>query len=543
MRALIITASMVVTQFVTSASPVNPEVVQFEDYAPCGKTSLFAVLQLLGSDASWEHLSMLLDPFETNKTHSLADLSSAARELGFYSLGIKLSKQQLRDLPLPCIVHVRDFLGEPSHFIVLLVVQGDGIIKLDAPRPPEFQSWAEFDSSWTGNALVIAKSRFVIDSLALRTSYYYLWILLAGLLLLVFLYSSNWKMAIMKAFAICVSSVRFGSSNSVLAFALKAGAAVVVIGGVAFAVLFVQEDVHAQINLDRSVRDLGELSLGPHSEQIKITNTGRGALEILGTTSDCSCASILAPGTLQSEQSGVLDIRLDVSAGPHLVVLTIESNDPFGPKRVALKYVGSSDIRTVPPRVYAWARNDEPFEKIVKVLYPSGQSLAKPEFAGFECSLPSVRIESIGKADAVNGDENSFNEFSLRVSVMPSDIPQLLETNSRVFFRQGDVGRELSLPISINFVGPMMCNPSSLLFASPAPNDIIGRTRIIDLKTRKCSGNAIRSVLSKNEQGQKLELRVVSAPPLDFAAHTIQFKLNGNTCKVKVITFVKTRTN
>lgn len=85
----------------------------------CGVAALWMVCRRLGLDCSPAQLEELC--FPTKEGVSLKGIGDAARALGLENRGGKVAVEQLRELPLPCILHWRG-----NHFVVLYGVSRDG---------------------------------------------------------------------------------------------------------------------------------------------------------------------------------------------------------------------------------------------------------------------------------------------------------------------------------------------------------------------------------------------------------------------------------
>lgn len=83
------------------------------DSSDCGATSLLMIAHYYGSDIS---AAWLRDKCFTNKRGvSLLGISDAAEQLGFRTVGVMVTPEQLcKEVPLPCILHWRQ-----NHFVVL----------------------------------------------------------------------------------------------------------------------------------------------------------------------------------------------------------------------------------------------------------------------------------------------------------------------------------------------------------------------------------------------------------------------------------------
>ena len=85
----------------------------------CGMTCLRMVCKHYGAEYSSEYLSRLC--FATNEGVSLLGMSDAAERLGLHTMCGRLGLEQLRNMPLPCILH-----WNQNHFVVLYRISKNG---------------------------------------------------------------------------------------------------------------------------------------------------------------------------------------------------------------------------------------------------------------------------------------------------------------------------------------------------------------------------------------------------------------------------------
>ena len=89
------------------------------DSMECGVTCLRMVCKHYGVELSTERLSQLC--FATNEGVSLLGMSEAAERLGLHTVCGRLGPEQLRTVPLPCILH-----WNQNHFVVLYRISRNG---------------------------------------------------------------------------------------------------------------------------------------------------------------------------------------------------------------------------------------------------------------------------------------------------------------------------------------------------------------------------------------------------------------------------------
>ncbi|HHG83731.1 MAG TPA: peptidase domain-containing ABC transporter, partial [Bacteroidetes bacterium] len=114
---------------------------QQPDQMDCGPTCLRMVAKHYGKKVS---LSRLRDLSETNREGSnLTNIEAAATSIGFNTLGVKFSLNQLEEAPLPCIVH-----WQQSHFVVVYKIKKGKVFVADPGHGLVTYSKEEFLSNW-----------------------------------------------------------------------------------------------------------------------------------------------------------------------------------------------------------------------------------------------------------------------------------------------------------------------------------------------------------------------------------------------------------
>lgn len=125
-----------------------PYVPQME-MVECGAAALAMVL------GYWGHHAPLPQVREACKVSrdgaNAANILQAARSFGLESEAVKVEVEDLRNLPLPAILH-----WEFNHFVVLERIAAKGVRIVDPSKGRCFVSMAEFGTSFTGVALVFA---------------------------------------------------------------------------------------------------------------------------------------------------------------------------------------------------------------------------------------------------------------------------------------------------------------------------------------------------------------------------------------------------
>ena len=120
----------------------------------CGPKSLFAVLQLLNIEATYDEILSLCS---VNPQHgvSLLSIFNAAKAKGLIPTGLRMNLQQLKKSTFPSIAHFRH-----GHFLVVLGVDRGGI-KITDPSGFYDSPMAieEFEKLWDGYILTLQKQK------------------------------------------------------------------------------------------------------------------------------------------------------------------------------------------------------------------------------------------------------------------------------------------------------------------------------------------------------------------------------------------------
>ncbi|WP_459210974.1 peptidase domain-containing ABC transporter [Aquimarina rhabdastrellae] len=115
----------------------------------CGPTCIKIIAKHYGKILNTQKLRTLSET--TREGSSLLGLSDAVEEIGFRSLGVKLSLKQLSEVPLPCILH-----WNKVHYVVLYKIKkkrnGEYIIYISDPAHGLITyTKEEFIQAWIGN--------------------------------------------------------------------------------------------------------------------------------------------------------------------------------------------------------------------------------------------------------------------------------------------------------------------------------------------------------------------------------------------------------
>src|SRR5699024_5693932 len=111
----------------------------------CGPTCLRMIAKHYGRAISLEKLKRLSET--TRSGSSLKNIADAAENIGFRSLGVKVSFTKLKeDAPLPCIVH-----WHQNHFVVVYKIKKEIVYVADPANGLLQFTQQEFIDQWIGN--------------------------------------------------------------------------------------------------------------------------------------------------------------------------------------------------------------------------------------------------------------------------------------------------------------------------------------------------------------------------------------------------------
>ena len=109
----------------------------------CGPTCIKIIAKYYGKTIGIQHLR---DRSETTRAGSnLMGLSEAVENLGFRSVGLRLSFQKLKDAPLPCIIH-----WNKEHYVVLYKIKKNKVCLSDPAQGLITYSFKKFIENWIG---------------------------------------------------------------------------------------------------------------------------------------------------------------------------------------------------------------------------------------------------------------------------------------------------------------------------------------------------------------------------------------------------------
>lgn len=114
------------------------------DAKDCGPTCLKIIAKHYGKTLNIQQLRSLSET--TREGSNLLNLSEAAEQIGFRTLGVKLSFEKVNEAPLPCILH-----WNANHYVVLYKIKRDKIFISDPAFGLLEYNSEEFIKNWIGN--------------------------------------------------------------------------------------------------------------------------------------------------------------------------------------------------------------------------------------------------------------------------------------------------------------------------------------------------------------------------------------------------------
>jgi ABC-type bacteriocin/lantibiotic exporter with double-glycine peptidase domain len=132
-----------------AGDPVGPDDPNLPAGLSCGPAALMVVADAHDAERASRLAAILQrDGLATSPVSSLYDLAASARRAGFDPVGLKVTARQLRELPLPAVVHVK-----PEHFLALMDVAGDRVVVGDQGALTRTIPRRDFDARFSGYVL------------------------------------------------------------------------------------------------------------------------------------------------------------------------------------------------------------------------------------------------------------------------------------------------------------------------------------------------------------------------------------------------------
>jgi hypothetical protein len=453
---------------------------------------------------------------------------------------------------MPAIIEIRQpgASQSPSHFVVLLRVEESGVWVLDAPYSPFFVPDERLLAVWTGRIMIFPEGEEYAEQLRklaterVAADWSYRLVLLALLTGL----AALWHRKVITWGGSVVHLLPWRAAVSVIALAG------LVIG---MYCLWGQASQPPQCLFDQTMYYLGELPPGIVSHRIALRNPSRKPLLISGTRSSCTCATVIVPDTVGPGETAFLEVELSITPGPRGARLTVQSNDPEGPKSVMLAWHGKTGPELLPARidVYQW-RADRPCVRQLRLLYPSGPTAVRPRFVRCETDSPHVSVDpgedrSSPAGLAVAGAPARITgEQELVVTIRPPSVPGRLTSKCILVYRYGEEEVRLTLPIAVQFWGGVTTPlASSVVFSAVRPAEIVGHERVIDV-IHESDANALsirdaphwlHARAEPDALGNlELRLRVTGVPPRGCTEHMVTLVTGNGDRSITLTIFVCT---
>jgi hypothetical protein len=543
--------------------------VILDDYGPCGPISLYLASQMRGVPVKWEQVKDLVGPAGPEETHSFADLSRAATQLGMFPVALEVTREELPRLPMPAIVQVREPKDPriPPHFLVLLRPEADGVRLLDAPYPGYLLPQAQFQKAWTGNILVFARDAQEADQI--RTRFQGPWAIKWGLWAcalggaLVFgtvalgRLQGRWqRIGALRSKSVASLWPRqlVGRVSPKMAIATSGALSICLMAGALFAYQrFNPKSARPpRCGFEQSVMELGELAVGQIPVQVPVQNDGELPLRIESVDSSCTCAVVKSPKVIEPGQAALLRVQLNVGPGPRGARLTVASNDPEGPKTLLLSWHGKSSPLLVPSYIAPEsAPADRPYERVVRLIYPGGKSAIVPHLKRVECDSPRVTIRE-GMNDpeqtrfATRGQvKNSLGELALHVRITPPAAPEIFQAKANLVVSYGNTPTTLSLVFAIPFIGGELTpDVQTVTFSASTLEDLKGQERLVrvtqreperDLQVLDTPPWLNAEVVSREGKPVTIRLKLAQIPHEGLTQHTIRIaRANDPTSELRL---------
>jgi hypothetical protein len=530
MSALSLLLLLVQPGFPADEAAAKEPHVFLEDYAPCGVVSLYLVCRMREIPVTWEKLKELVGQPGPDGSHSFEQLSRAATQLGLHPVILHMNREGLSRIPMPLIAQVHNPYRPdlPPHLLVLLKATADGVILLDAPFSPNFLPDSRFREFWTGNVLVFAPDREYAQSLRTaahtQTGLYtalWAWGGVGGSLLFLAIAASQGRSIL--------SRLRRSKRLLFASFLL------LLLPASVWGIIKFTAKTRPHCVFDMPVINLGELAPGEHSVRVSLANPGDEPLHISAIKSSCTCAVVKPPETIGGRQQATIEVKIHVSPGPRGALLEIHSNDPDGPKTVAISWHGTTKPFLVPARIQSLpVPFDRDYERIVHVVYPGGRKALIPQFERFECDSPLVDVRpgrndptarKYGRSGLLTDVQG---ELDLHLRVRTPSKPQLLQTECKFFFKYGKSVVPITFYIHIPFTtGPLAPDAESITFAAARPEELKGQTRLVHVSVRDGKSDVLVrqvpdwlecKIVSREGNKVLLSLKIKDRPPKPFVS-------------------------
>ncbi|MEO2088474.1 MAG: cysteine peptidase family C39 domain-containing protein, partial [Gemmataceae bacterium] len=397
------------------------------------------------------------------------DLSRVAQELGMKPVALKADFESLKRLPMPAIVHVpgQGGVSAAGHLLVILKCDDAGVYLLDPPMPTYQLPKDMFLSVWSGNILTLPSAgREIVADLdgggvavvgrvlgggAARAASSVLMIILGVILLVWCRKIRRWQLKRVLQF-------------SILAL-MCAPIAFLVAKSIASLQVTVEEP---RCEFESLNYDLGVLDIGTYPLSIKIRNSGRDNLVMERIDSSCVCTDIVMPSFVEPGAEAVITGSVRATGGAQRVHLTVKSNDPRGPHTVSVSWQG-----VTPPHVepYRYSHPEVPLYRphttTVSVVYPAGSAAVVPTVFDVQC--PDLNVSAVAgrrtqvkyPTQTAGPDSRTIEHMAVELTITPPARAGRVDTVCKIRLLFGRKMEEVSLPLSITFVGGSVVKPDT----------------------------------------------------------------------------------
>lgn len=120
---------------------------------PCGPVSVATAAGLCGRPVTLAEARAKVR-VNSYQTCSMADLVEGLRALGLGSRAVRIDSQSIRRMRGTTLI----LWVHGSHFVAARISEGDTLIVVDPPRPPEVFAAADKALAWGGEAVLVAQT-------------------------------------------------------------------------------------------------------------------------------------------------------------------------------------------------------------------------------------------------------------------------------------------------------------------------------------------------------------------------------------------------
>jgi hypothetical protein len=549
-------------------SAAIPPPLQLNDYAPCGPMSLYVVARWRGLPVTWDRVQQATGPEDRNGGHSLAKLAEAAKSLGLHPRGLRVTRAGLDDVAMPAILQVVDRTKPLTpHFLVVLRSEPSGCWLLDAPFPAYFLPNPALEGVWTGNLLAFAgqdedqaapaAGQWSLPESIERTVIYGLSVI-ALFILACFLCPVFWRGSrpLWKLFLLVIDSAKrfrewLGRQPR---SALAAGAGMTGLAALLGLLLwhFLPSHGFARCIFAQPVLELGVRDPGSVSEEVQIQNPGAKPLHVIDVRTSCACLVTEAPHEIPAGGTARLQLRIQVSPGRKIAIVTVISDDPNGPAQLQVAWQGKTRFAVVPRAIQEGkVPCDVPYRREIEVVYPGRLSTDLPKLDRWETSAPGVHLradqspefgtEASGKATGTMG------RLLFTLTVDPPGKPGLFAATCSLVLRVGQDTVTLRLPLTLHYCNPETGNGvDAVVFSGASASDLSSQQRSVRIPAgrgkvevnRDSLPNWLSCEVLQANTGCIAHLRLIAAPPGECIRQVVRFKRSDHGPSPELVVWV-----